>query len=284
MITDPKEQQEFYGAPDTIKTPDEFKTWFNDTYVKKDKAAEDKGVRTKVSGALLGAEMTNFKRIFKENGIEFPEEEFREIESLASHKNEAMLERGVKKLMGTYVNEIETLKKSAGSGNDEKIKAIETEKEKLATKLKEVDAAWKTTASELEKEKLSGAQTLKNYQIKNLFTESFKNVKLKQKISEVERLGLDTAIERELKFDLSEKNELDVFSAKGERIISKNKAGEFLHATEAIQSIADRLGLSEINPHGGKEVGNQFANKKSETTTGNETGNTVLFRGKPVKV
>lgn len=285
MIQDPKENKEFHQVPDEVTTPEQYKTWFNETYVKKDKAADDKGVRSRVSGTLLGAEMTNFKRIFKENGVEFPEEEFREIEGLPSHKNEAMLERGVKKLIGTYVNELETIKKSIPAGGDEKLKAIETEKEKLALKLKETDAAWKTTASELEKEKANSAITLKNYKIKNLAAESLKGVKLKQKMSEAERLGLDTAIANELKTDLTEKEELDVFNAKGERIVSKNKAGEFLSYTEAVQDIANRLGLSETNPHGGKEINNNhFGQKKTINTEPASSGNTVLFKGKPVKI
>lgn len=283
MITDPKEQREFFTAPETVTNPDEFKSWFNENYVRKDKAAEDPVVKAKVSGGILGSEMTNFYRTAKENGIEFDAEEKKAIA-----KNEDLfsivLKKQAERLTGTYVNQIEELKKTAGQGSDEKVKAVELEKEKLAKKLVEVDAAWKTTAQKLEDTQKQSEATLKNFKISTLLTESEKGVKFKQKMTEVEKMGYEAAKATRLKFDLGETGDaIETFNAKGERIVSKNKAGTFLNATEALQELANELGLAEINPHGGKQIQNQINVTRTREPRA-PTGQKILFRGKPTEI
>jgi len=277
MITDPKEQKEFFDIE--AENADEFKTKFNEKYVLKDKAAEDPAVKSKVSGGILGSEMTNFYRTAKEAGIEFDAEEKKAI-----LKNEELFATTIKKLQGTYVNQIEELKKTAGQGNDEKIKALLEEKEKLAKNLQEVDSAWKATASDLEKERLNGQSLLKSYKMETLLAKAKEPLKIKQKLTEAEKLGLEAAISQKLKFDLSEKGELETFNSKGEHIVSKQKAGDFLNATDALQDLVNELGLAEINPHGGKQVETKTNMFQKREQPGAEPGKEMLLRGKPVKI
>lgn len=276
-MIDEKELTEFTGI--TAANAEEFKTAFNEKYVLKDKAAEDKTVREKVSGAVLGAEMTNIKRFFKENEVEFSEEETKEILSLPSHKNEAMISLGFKKLQGGYVNKIAELEKTAGHGNDDKVKAITEEKQKIEKKLSEVESAWKTTASELEKERLSGQSTLKAYKIDTELSKAKAPLKIKQKLTEVEKIGFETAITQRLKFDLNEKGQLETFNANGDRIVSKQKAGDFLNATDALQELVNELGLAEINPHGGKPAPVNTGTPAPGFKRDQPTGQKILLRG-----
>jgi len=276
MITDPKDQKDFFGIE--AENPDDFKTKFNEKYVLKDKAADDPTVKAKVSGAVLGSEMTNLFRIGKEFGIEFNADEKKELT-----KNEDLVSAILKRSTGTYVNQIEQLKATAGHGNDEKVKALELEKEALAKKLMETDSAWKQTAAEKEAAEKQGLQMLNQFKIKTQKDEAWKGVKIKQNISEVERLGLDAKIEQALKFDLSDTGKIEAFDAAGNRIPSKVKAGDFVSPTEAIQSVVDSLNLSEINPHGGKSVPKPIT-PATGTQQAAPTGKVILLGGKPVTV
>lgn len=286
MITDPKEQKEFYAIPDEVTTPEEYKTWFNDTFIRKDKINVDKALRQQISGAALGTEMTNFFRFFKDRGVEFTEEEKKAFMDLPSHKNEKLIESGFEKLTGTYANQIEELKKTGVQNNDEKLKTLEEDKNKLSLRIKEIELARTQAVTELENEKKNTQTNLRTFKISSLRDEALKGVKLKAKLTEAERLGWESAIEKNLKFDLGENEALETLNPNGERIINKNKAGQFLNATEALQDLANTLGLAETNPHGGKPAPQPYTgNPKPGTREPAEpTGQTILLHGQVVKV
>lgn len=248
-----KELKEFTGIE--AETPEQFKELFQSEFIRKKDAHTDKDIRTKISGTILKAQTSAFKKLFSENGIDADSEEF----TTASAKIEDFIGLGLTKLKESKQAEIEELKSQGGKSNDEALKAKEAEIEKIRKKLADTDTAWKSAEQKAATIQAEFEQKIKGSQISLAVEAARKNLKLKTNLSEVEKLGLEAALKRELIVDLDEEGKPFVTGSDGKRIPSKIKASEFISIEEAMQGVVDKLDLSPKNPHGGRPVftGNQ---------------------------
>ncbi len=247
-MIDIKSLNEFAGT--SAETFDQFKEQFQSKFVLKDNAHKDPEIINQISGKVLGSEMTNLKRMFKSEGIEFNEDEFKEIK-----KNEEMVALALNKLKGGYINQIEETKKMSGVGIDEKVKEYTERISKLEKERQEIKNAWKDTADQFEKYKVDVASNMKHKEISFKVSKAKETLKFRPKLNEAERHGFEAILNTRLKFDLDESTgQLITMNANGERIKSKIKAGDFMPPEEAMQDIINELGLGETNPHGGKSA------------------------------
>mgnify|MGYP000244267271 CR=1 FL=1 len=249
-MIDIKNLNEFAGT--SAENFEQFKEQFQSKFVLKENAPKDPEIIQQISGKVLGSEMTNLKRMFKNEGIEFNEDEFKEIK-----KNEEMVALAFNKLKGNYINQIEETKKLSGSGFDEKVKEYSDRIAKLEKERSEIKSAWKDTADQFEKYKVDVAHNMKSKEIDFKISKAKEGLRFRPKLNEAERHGFEAILKSKLKFDLDESTgQLITMNANGERIKSKVKAGDFTSPEEAMQEIINELGLGETNPHGGKSAPN----------------------------
>jgi len=287
-MIDIKQLNEFAGT--NAENLDQFKEQFQSKFVLKENAPKDPEIVEQISGRVLGSEMTNLKRMFKQEGIEFSEDEFKSIK-----KNEEMVSLALNKIKGSYVNQFEDLKKLSSSGIDEKIKEFQDKIAKIEKEKNDIKSAWKSTADEYEKYKVDVASNIKNKEIQFRVSKAKESLKFRQKINEAEKAGFESILNSRLAFDLDESTgNLITMSKSGERIKSKIKAGDFMTAEEAIQEIVNELGLGETNPHAGKTVVNNgtvtssfFGNKQPQQQMMNNpeinNGRKILIHPKAMK-
>ena len=244
-MIDLKQLNEFAGIE--AENFDQFKEQFQQKFVLKENVVKDPELTSQITGKVMGSQMTKIRQMFKEEGIEFSDEETKTIK-----KNEDLFNLGLSKLKGNLLNQIEDVKKSASVGSDQRLQEYEARIAKIEKEKNDIKAAWKSTGEEFEKYKTEVSNTIKQKEIDFRLSKAKELLKLRSKINEAERAGFEAILKNRLKFDLDDSGQLVTMNASGERIKSKVKAGDFMPADEAIQEIVNELGLGETNPHAGK--------------------------------
>lgn len=244
-MIDLKQLNEFAGIE--AENFDQFKEQFQTKFVLKENVVKDPDLTSAITGKVMGSQMTKIRQMFKEEGIEITEEETKTIK-----KNEELFQLGMNKLKGTFINQIEDVKKSSALGSDERLREYETRIQKIEKEKNDIKAAWKSTGEEFEKYKSDISTAMKQKEIDYKVSKAKESLKLRAKINEAERAGFESILKNRLKFDMDDTGSLVIMNSNGERIKSKVKAGDFMPAEEAMQEIVNELGLGETNPHAGK--------------------------------
>jgi hypothetical protein len=244
-MIDLKQLNEFAGIE--AENFDQFKEQFQTKFVLKENVVKDPDLTSAITGKVMGSQMTKIRQMFKEEGIEITEEETKTIK-----KNEELFALGMNKLKGTFINQIEDVKKSSALGSDERLREYETRIQKIEKEKNDIKAAWKSTGEEFEKYKSDISTAMKQKEIDYKVSKAKESLKLRAKINEAERAGFESILKNRLKFDMDDTGSLVIMNFNGERIKSKVKAGDFMPAEEAMQEIVNELGLGETNPHAGK--------------------------------
>jgi len=226
---------------------DQFKEQFQSKFIVKENVIKDPEITDKIYGKIMGSQMTKIRQMFKEEGVEFTEEETKAIK-----KNDELLVLGLNKLKGGFINQIEDVKKSNTVGADQRLSEYEARIAKIEKEKNDIKAAWKSTGEEFEKYKFEMASSLKQKEVDFRLAKAKEVLKMRPKINEAERAGFEAILKNRLKFDLDDNGQLVTMNANGERIKSKVKAGDFMPAEEAMQDIINELGLGDTNPHAGK--------------------------------
>ena len=244
-MIDLKQLNEFAGIE--AENFDQFKEQFQQKFVLKENVVKDPDLTSAITGKVMGSQMTKIRQMFKEEGIEITEEETKTIK-----KNEELFALGMNKLKGSFINQIEDVKKSNALGSDERLREYEARIQKIEKEKNDIKSAWKSTGEEFEKYKSEISTAMKNKEIDYKVSKAKESLKLRAKINEAERAGFESILKNRLKFDMDDSGSLVIMNANGERIKSKVKAGDFMPAEEAMQEIVNELGLGESNPHAGK--------------------------------
>lgn len=226
---------------------DQFKEQFQSKFIVKENVIKDPEITDKIYGKIMGSQMTKIRQMFKEEGVEFTEEETKAIK-----KNDELLVLGLNKLKGGFINQIEDVKKSNSVGADQRLSEYEARIAKIEKEKNDIKAAWKSTGEEFEKYKSDISTAMKQKEIDYKVSKAKESLKLRAKINEAERAGFESILKNRLKFDMDDTGSLVIMNSNGERIKSKVKAGDFMPAEEAMQEIVNELGLGETNPHAGK--------------------------------
>ena len=244
-MSDLKSFCEFTGIE--AETFDQFKEQFQSKFIVRENVIKDPELTDKIYGKIMGSQMTKIRQMFKEEGVEFSEDETKSIK-----KNDELLTLGLSKLKGGFINQIEDVKKSSSVGTDQRIQEYEARIAKIEKEKNDIKSAWKSTGEEFEKYKFEMASSLKQKEVDFRLAKAKEVLKMRPKINEAERAGFEAILKNRLKFDLDDNGQLVTMNANGERIKSKVKAGDFMSAEEAMQDIINELGLGDTNPHAGK--------------------------------
>ncbi len=110
-MIDLKQLNEFAGIE--AENFDQFKEQFQTKFVLKENVVKDPDLTSAITGKVMGSQMTKIRQMFKEEGIEITEEETKTIK-----KNEELFQLGMNKLKGSYINQLEDVKKSSALGTE----------------------------------------------------------------------------------------------------------------------------------------------------------------------
>lgn len=244
-----KEILNLIGAPETLDTVDGVKKHLSETFIARSLAVEDDEIKSKIVGLVLGKIETVAKQQFGFTPAQVKDKKLEEIIQMGAEQFKSQLEEANK-----------------GKGEPAKeVKAWEDKYNKLNTDFTGLKGMFDTKTAEFEKEKLNLVGEVKNSKIGFILKDAVSKVKLKDNISEAERIGFNTVLNSDYKVDLGENDEIQIFSKDGKRVPKENNTG-FATLDELIPSVAKRLGVLKVNnAEGGKPAnGFQKPNNQSE--------------------
>lgn len=222
--------------PAKITSVDEFKTAIETDWIRKDQIESTPEIFDKLAGSALGSTQRHYLRELKNMGIE-PGEEI---------KGKKLLEiftLTLPKIKESYETKITELEKKAGQNNDDKVKALETEKQTILkdfADLKNVNLNLSNEFTSFKDQVVTKEKTSKiNYQ----FEQAYSKVPFKDGMTTIDHKGFKSVLSDEYKFELGENDEFVIRDAKGTKVISKLKAGQPATLDEILASEAEKNNL-----------------------------------------
>lgn len=201
--------------------------------------------KQKIIGGLLGTIETTFRRELKEFGLEPTIDKTKPLQDNVAE--------WMQTLRATKAAELEELKSKAGDGGDAKIQALTSEVEKYKNKFHEEKNLRTSAIAEWEQKEVQLNE--KNKHIKRDFLvtkEREKAVKWKSGITELEKIGFETAFNQKYNPDIDENDNLIITDKKGNQIPNPKKAGQFLSFAEVLEMEGVGNKVWEVNPHTSK--------------------------------
>jgi len=226
--------------------------FIDEKFVAREHATKDQKIIDSVFGKTVGSLRTKIKQL--------GEFDAKEIEGA---KIEDLLEKFNEKKNA----QIEELKTKGKDGNDKKLNDLiaELDKEKLSKS--ELKKALEEKETYIQTKESEFGNTFKSYKIND------KVSKIKSSLNfiddfqkkEVLKTGFDALVNSKYKFELNDKDEVEIFTADGSHIKNPKKAGEFLKPEEVLLIEAELQGLIKKN-----NAGNE---KKTIFVPGTDEGN-----------
>lgn len=260
---------------DKIKSIDEFKTEFENEFLRKSTLGERKDlidpiVNNAFSKRLNSIE-TGLKRVAKEYAVDLTEDE------LKDKKIEDVVRTVVGKAFETSNTLNEELKEKLAKTGDSAVKEWQTKYEKLEKKYLDADSLLKTTSKQFDDFKLDSTNKFKSFQVEYSKKDLFSKLKFKPTVTEIEKEGFNSVINKKYQFDIDEQEGLIVRLADGKRVPSETVTGKFKSAYEVLEEEAIKNNLFELNnnkkPAFSIKAGNQNSNNN-----GSNNGNPAIKR------
>lgn len=253
-----------------VKDIEGFKKTFNEKFIPKSHIMEDEGVKKAIgekTGKTMGAITTAFKRDFGLSSEDVEGKKWEDILALGLSKKKA---------------EIDELKTTLGSGNDEKVTTLTSKLEKkdkdfneLKDLLDKTTQAVNTKDQELTKSKDEFNGQIKAFKINTIIDKTKEKVyqKFKGDISDAEKFYFESKFAENFNLDFDDKENIVVFNkSDGKRIQNPNKVGSFLDLEEAMLSQGATLNLAKKNNGAGVDLTKLF-NKDQSNGGGGGNGN-----------
>lgn len=223
------------GEEDNLDT---FKSKFDTSFIRKDRAAEDEDVLKAVMGKQTREYATEIKRVAKESGIELSEEESKLpvndlLRLIPTKKDE------------TYTSQINKLKEGAKKPS-EQVQEWETKYSQLNTKYEDTVNLLNTTKGALQEQEQKFVtfqnDFKKNEAVKDVWSKASSFIS--DTASELERTGFQSYINQNYTIDIED--DKPVILKDGHRIPDTNKAGEFLDPVSAIRMEAEKHKILKV--------------------------------------
>lgn len=239
-----KEVLNFLGFKDDIASLEDFKKEFNPTFIRKENAKDDEEIVKTIVGKRLGSLETKIKQLAKKSGIELTGDEIKE----------KSLEEVTDLVIGKFNTKVTDLQKllddASKATNDEKVKTLTTELEKVKGEATDFKAKFENLGTEFETFKTNVSTQGKQAKLDNLKNKAFESIKFKNGISEFEKEGFLSKMEKTYKFELDETGDkLLVTDKEGKTIANPNKAGKVFSPEELLETQAIEGKLYAINPN-----------------------------------
>jgi len=250
---------EFQGVPDTITTEEDYKKWYDDTYIKKDALLSEirkSSVKTgfikdvidtstgKRMGALAGKIKTNLNKF----GIELPED------VIAKSPLEEVIDTAFETYANAHTGTINELTEKVKLNSGEQAKEWQEKYSKLESKFNDTKKSLTELSSEYTGFKTKAAEDLKGVKIQTLREQAMGKIPRRNDIDQKQYnlmlTGFDNTIDQKFKIDLDENNQGYIADKKtGERFRDPNKASDFLSIEDVLKREALESGISPKNPH-----------------------------------
>lgn len=228
-----------------IEDFENFKDEFPKKFLTVDSAVANETVIQKVTGKRLGEIAGKLHKVAKFLNPEISLDKF----------NEKKIEENIPEIEALLQTKITELQESAKSGNDKKLndalRLIE-EKDKSIGSYKELA---ESNASKLEAATNEFTTGMKSYKINHQFEQYKNKLNWIDEPTDVERIGFDTKIGTNYKFDLDEKENLIVLDKEGKPIPSKVNGGKMADPLEILDFELAANKLKKVNNASNKNNG-----------------------------
>lgn len=258
MAIELKNILEYQGVPDTIKTEEEYKEWYENTYIKKDTLLEEitkssvktgfvKEVIDKSTGKRMGALSGKLKTNLTKYGIELGEE------VVTKKPLEEVIDMAFDTYANAHTQTINELTEKANKNSGEQTKELQEKYSKLEQKFNDTKKSLTDLSTEYTGFKEKAANDLKGVKIQTIREQAMgkipKRTDIDQKQYGLMLTGFENTIDSKFKIDLDENNVPYIADKKtGERFRDPAKAGEFLGIEDVLKKEAAELGISPKNP------------------------------------
>lgn len=246
--------------PEDIKELDDLKPAFESEFVRVANINEDYEPVKKIIGKTFGSIETNITQLAKSKDINFDD-----VSDWKESKLKDKLKIFATKLEEKSSSTIEELTKKASLNSDEKVKELETKLEKSKSKINDLDGLLKSTSNEFTAYKETAAKQIKGVKLDTLKTDALSKIKFKPDISEFEKEGYMSVIQKKYKFDLDENDKFVVMDSSGKLIPNTKVSGTFKTINEVLEEEAIAGKLFQMNVDAGKPKPN--VNKTIVDTT-----------------
>ncbi len=245
MAIEIKELAEYLGVKIPEKLED-FKAEFEPAYIRKDKLADDKELLGKLFapkiGKMAGATQVAVISELKKVGLDISKDELKDLDL------EKVVEYGLQKATGHFTAKIAELEAKNGTGNDEKVKELETKYGKLQSKYEQEHSLFESSKQNWEAKEQGWANEKKGIKLSSKAGDALKAIKWKTGVSEIEKKGFLATVNEKYKLDLDEKDELFIADIQGQRIPHPKKNGEFKNINEILEEEGKAANIWEGNP------------------------------------
>jgi len=214
--------------------------FIDEKFIARDNVIKDDKLVNSIFGKKIGSLTTKIKQI--------GEFDAKEIEGIK-------IEELVDKLAEKHNKEVTALKEKSKDGNDKKLNDVTAELEKEKKAKDDFKKALEEKETYIQTKESEFANTFKSYKVNgtlNKIKSALPFIEDYQK-KEVLKTGFEALINAKYKFDLNEKDEVEAFTAAGERIKNPKKAGEFLKPEDVLLQEADAQGLIKKNNSGNEK-------------------------------
>jgi hypothetical protein len=234
--------------PEKFDKIEDAKEAFDTNFIKKDGIKDFLIKQPEYADPIIGKRMSIVERktfsLLEEAGID--------TEQFKGKKVEEIFDAA----LPTFKETIANYKKSATSGNDEKIKELSESLEKYKSKVKDTESLLNTTKTEFEKFQENIKVEKKTNAINDYFGKAFSSIDFSPEADELKKEGFKSVISKKYGLDLDEEGKPYVFSAETkERIKDPEKHGSFMDFDKILKLEAEKLGVIKKNPYSGKPAG-----------------------------
>lgn len=249
MALEAKEVLKAFGLPEDTDSVEKAVEGHRKKYVLISEAHEQSSpVYAKIYGAVSGELAQEAKKLFdlskedmEEDGDKRP---LRDVMKRAKEK------------VGAKIKELE---EAAGKNNDEKLKSLLDENEKLKGRNKQYETDLKKIGEEKDQLATSFSQKLKEHKVSSQRKDIAGRLPYSdaKKDDEIWKTGFDNYINSKYNFDLDENEKLSVTDKQGQKVPHPGKTGIYLSAEEIYDMELDKQGGKKKNGlPGGQRVPN----------------------------
>ncbi len=224
------------GISEKIATVDEFKTAIETDWIRKDQIEATPEVFDKLAGSALGSTQRQYLRELKNMGIEPGEE-------IKGKKLAEILTITLPKIKESYETKITELEKKAGQNNDDKVKALENEKQTILKDFADLKTVNLNLSNEFSSFKDQVVTKEKTSKINNHFEQAYSKIPFKDGMTTIDHKGFKSILSDEYKFELGDNDTFTIRDTQGKIVISKTKAGQPATLDEILASEAEKNNL-----------------------------------------
>lgn len=262
--------KQFGFDPEKVTDAESFKKQFNTTFISREVAVDDKEIRDAIIGRKIGGIQTKTKRMFKDFGVEFDNEDLKDI------KLEDLIELGTDKLT-TLLQERETeLKSTFESTKDETVIKLNDKIDTFKLRVTELEDLNDENVLKFDKAETDFTGKMKEFKMGSLLKDANSRLKIRNDASDLEKAGFNSVIKSKYSFDIDDKDGLLVMDKDGNRV--KNESGNNFATIDEVLTMEAKTGnILQQNNSGGSNVNaNIFAgNGNTNNNDNNSNGKAV---------